>query len=762
MKELLTEFFASILGEAKEVKKPSNAKVSKGGKWYTADPESGGVYVGRVSDGKWIDPTPEENQADKERRASQKPATQKKVTAKKVPAGRKGARKRRTAAGAIELETPVTTRGGRKISAVVPMGQHTPPHEKVSNDLPDRSKKEAEQYARTRLPESNKQYYERMRKQAGQSAVRESPRHFPPSIRDTLTAAGVPEHHIQILERAANTRRISDSVPKLSNMVSADGSVEVGAGQNRSQIGEILALTLLAIQPKTERDKVAQAIRKMVGDDKDTLIDVHGKSKNGKDSWLSSAERQADAFTAMMDNQYGEGNWQIEATAWDTPGDITGIGLTQKNKGFSTDVAIRVRVQGQSKSQAVRLSLKKDGKIFLLNGTTNDMVTFALQSLPPKEKEEAAAINRALDILGSQESTDEEKKQAMLQLRTVLKLDTSTKDASVKDLAKARRKELTDKAIAILKNKNPRAARAVQKIVDFPYTQQKSAVKLGLEVKKAKPMTKAQEKEAVAAWNKRRKAVSASAQELSPEDIKLARAAHKALRELKCGNSCTQDDVVTALMAAGVMPQSAKKDANLDRMRKAVLFAAELEAYRNGSVAASVKSHKNIAVQAGNAAIEATVEDSRLKAGMMLKLQETFPIQVIASGEETMCLGGVPINKATLESMFGTSNPKEIQEGLAVEIDPETGEKILVFIAGGKPPKGRRVAIANVKARQKGIGYDNSIGLEFEARADFECAAAIANTKTDPPMNSESNQEIVTKCEKKNVQKQSDKPKKKR
>lgn len=86
MKELLTEFFASLLGEAKEVRKPDTAKVSKGGKWYTADPESGGVYVGRVDrqTGKWIDATEEEKQADKERRASQKPAA-KKGAAKKAP-----------------------------------------------------------------------------------------------------------------------------------------------------------------------------------------------------------------------------------------------------------------------------------------------------------------------------------------------------------------------------------------------------------------------------------------------------------------------------------------------------------------------------------------------------------------------------------------------------------------------------------------------------------------------------------------------------
>jgi hypothetical protein len=48
--------YFSYLHEA-EVKKPSNAKFSVGGKWYTSDPNSGGKYVGRVTQGKWIPAT---------------------------------------------------------------------------------------------------------------------------------------------------------------------------------------------------------------------------------------------------------------------------------------------------------------------------------------------------------------------------------------------------------------------------------------------------------------------------------------------------------------------------------------------------------------------------------------------------------------------------------------------------------------------------------------------------------------------------------
>lgn len=84
MKELLTEFFASILSEAKPKKpaqkkpaedpKPSNAKFTTGGRWYTADPESGGEYVGRMDHGKWLDATPEEKEEERQKRgATQQP-----------------------------------------------------------------------------------------------------------------------------------------------------------------------------------------------------------------------------------------------------------------------------------------------------------------------------------------------------------------------------------------------------------------------------------------------------------------------------------------------------------------------------------------------------------------------------------------------------------------------------------------------------------------------------------------------------------------
>jgi hypothetical protein len=743
MKELLLEFLDAILNENKTVsmEKQANGSVvpTRTGSGWRAKNMNGKLgwfnQNKKKEAEKWAkgtdDSAPKDN--DTESDVQQTEPTTEPTSTQTGPS--KGSRKRKTVAGGVELDPPVETTRGTKITAVVPFGQHTPPHEPIPSDLRDRSEQEAKRYSARSLPETNDEYYKRMIREGGKDAVRKPPIVFSRKVRATLKASGVPEHHIQVLERAVNTRLRSATLPKMSDVTGEN----VGAGKIRSQVGEIVALTLMAVQPKEQRDIVANELRSMVGDDKRTLLEAHGKN-----SWLGAGVRQADAFTAMMDNQYGEGNWTVEATAWDTPDDIAGIGLEKKNKGFSTDVALRVKVTGKDKAQVVRLSLKKDGKIFLLNGSTRDIVTFSLQALDEKDRVEITSITSSLETFKNKESSIEEKQKAKNELIKVLGLTPPISDAKLREAARLREEQLTQKALVELEKKDPNAARAVRTIVEFPEKQQNSAVKLGsaLSGKSEKPLTSAEQKQARAHWNARRKASNIN-QEVNDEDFNSALKAHKALTTLQCAKkTCSNEEMIRALMKAGAMPKSNDLTANLDRFRKAVLYAAEIEAFRTPSLKTQIKSHKQLATDAGNAAIEATVRSPELKQGMMLKLQETFPIQVIATGEETMCLGGVPINKATLEAMFGTSDPKQIQEGLVVE-ENERGEKVLVFIAG---TPGKRVPIATVKARQKGIGYDNGIGLEFAARREFECAAAIANTSTKPPMNSASNAEIVDKC----------------
>jgi hypothetical protein len=75
--------YFSYLNEA-EVKRPSNAKFSVGGKWYTSDPNSGGKYVGRVTQGKWIPAEKDKPSKPSKPAAATKPPTTKPPTKKAV------------------------------------------------------------------------------------------------------------------------------------------------------------------------------------------------------------------------------------------------------------------------------------------------------------------------------------------------------------------------------------------------------------------------------------------------------------------------------------------------------------------------------------------------------------------------------------------------------------------------------------------------------------------------------------------------------
>jgi hypothetical protein len=66
----------SILDEA-GVKKPSSAKFSSGGKWYTSDPKKGGEYVGKVVKGKFVKATKDEKKKEKKSIEQDKKAKEK-------------------------------------------------------------------------------------------------------------------------------------------------------------------------------------------------------------------------------------------------------------------------------------------------------------------------------------------------------------------------------------------------------------------------------------------------------------------------------------------------------------------------------------------------------------------------------------------------------------------------------------------------------------------------------------------------------------
>jgi len=98
-------------------------------------------------------------------------------------------------------------------------------------------------------------------------------------------------------------------------------------------------------------------------------------------------------------------------------------------------------------------------------------------------------------------------------------------------------------------------------------------------------------------------------------------------------------------------------------------------------------------------------------------------------GEEKMAIGGLSADPKTLQRVFGIDNYEDFKAGLTMKED-EDGNNYLVYES--KSPV-KVVKIAEVRVRQKGLGYASSVGLEFDIARDFGRELYDANKEEYPP-----------------------------
>lgn len=726
MNKLLKEFLSYILiNEAQGPPKPTKGN-KKGvpdnlyhrGKGMYYDSPTGGVYMGTTASGKWVpasaaDATPSG--------ADSSTATAPTPNAITKPTGKTGAFKT-FSSGVNIFDKPVTTPAGNKLVGQIPKEvakeMYAAAREEISrrtasdDRVPDMSPEQLEEYRSGGIlgpngqPETDDQFRERM-KSAGVELV-DPPRTMPDDVKETMRKAGVPERHIQIIERAMNVVRQGDK-PPLSLII--NGSV--GAGTSQSQTGEVLTLALIAVPP-AERARVIGALtttppppRKKKGEPAppappDTILN---------NSWVESATAQAEAFTSMMDREHGPGNWSVETTGWDTPGDISGVGLTEETKGFSTDGVVRIKVKGESR--VVRLSMKKDGNVYLLNGAANDVNKYALQTLTPEERDRHDKLSHARRLLKSRNS---EERKAGAQLAKELGIEGS----STKQLIAGVEQEvqnLDDEAISRLPEETQQAIRTVR---DYPARQQESAIGLGRSVTSAEGTPTDDE---------------VAAAGIAKKEVEFAKEAHRRLSTLTCAGECTEAEMQAALKAEP--PKGGIIGGDADQFRKAMLFAARIEAQRGTpeqqkQKQEALKAHIEITNEAKRAYMRALVGSQQgeggphsrsMMEGLMVSLEEKFPLSVIAGGTESMVVGGVPMDRATCREMFGTDDPEELQRSLDLVEDAD-GNTMLVVRVGE-----RQVPLAIIDVRERGIGYSGNMTVGYDMAPEFECRAAAANMR---------------------------------
>jgi hypothetical protein len=120
--------------------------------------------------------------------------------------------------------------------------------------------------------------------------------------------------------------------------------------------------------------------------------------------------------------------------------------------------------------------------------------------------------------------------------------------------------------------------------------------------------------------------------------------------------------------------------------------------------------------------IKAIPDSPELLGGVMQKLAEAFPLKVCMEGTEFMLIDGVHVTTKTLQTVFGVKTYDELNKGLTV-VQDSNGDALLVFTVGG----GKQIPVGYVDARQKGKGFEGTVGFEILCNDEFVRQCAEAN-----------------------------------
>ena len=527
--------------------------------------------------------------------------------------------------------------------------------------------------------------------------VRQEPYKVDESTRQQLKKAGFPEKYIKFLERCISTQ-VNGKKPSVTELIK-----QGGAGQIQSQFGEVMAMAFMSIKDPQMRRKFADVINSEIQKSVDEFSSPKKASPIATKEWVEASLTHAEAFDSAMDEKYGKGQWRFEGAAWDIKGDIEALGLDYKNKGFSTDVMLRVQPLKNGKpngpARAQKNSLKKDENIFFFNGSINEVNNFVLNFLDEGERKRVRGYE-AIATKGSPSNKNIEEKQAAIAAAERI---TGLKGAKAIAALKEKALVIRNKAF----NTAPKEVQdAVSKVRNFGAAQTASAEKL---IKTANTNIKNANN------------VIDNAKNIDGGDKDFAKFSYKAVKDCKASGT---KDITTCirqkLSAAG-------EDTTDDRVCKVAVLASKVAIAAGDTVAEKALSkHYNLAVEAGNALMEVLPESPELMGGLMQKLADAFPMKTCIQGEEFMCIDGMKVTQKTLQTVFGVASYDELQKGMKLKRLPN-GETILVYGAKGK--NGQDIPIGVVGARQKGKGYEGTVGFEISCSDDFALAVAEANKR---------------------------------
>ena len=402
----------------------------------------------------------------------------------------------------------------------------------------------------------------------------------------------IPKKYQTVITRLVNSQNGKQSI---TNYMSG-----VGAGQLQSQAGEILTMASIGMDDE-EFDGFISKLEEQVS--------KYPKGKKGvvTKEWLESVRHVRSVTKKRYDSQFGEGNWEIEASAWDVPNEFEALGNSDytKNKGFSSDMYVKLSVNG--KPVLDEISLKKDTTANIYNGVVTDIKSWS--SNVPK----SADIDEYKK--GEMERPVEYGKNTQtLQIdRTIL---TSESVMGNKELRQ------TLQALGVVSGDakkgykiEPKAEEIITKLESLPIPP---------------PVDLERFKQTFGTGDKTRF-----------KKFLIMHAACQRAKEISEGN--------TEKTTAGE-------------------FLNNHIGYEKGEDGkfppGSIKRYQNDTIQF-------LVEDEEAKEGCLNALAEKLPMKSLLEGEEKMAIGGLSADPKTLKRVFGIDNYEDFKAGLTIKEDED-------------------------------------------------------------------------------------------
>ncbi|MAG27038.1 hypothetical protein CMI47_15980 [Candidatus Pacearchaeota archaeon] len=178
-----------------------------------------------------------------------------------------------------------------------------------------------------------------------------------------------PKRYAKALERMMNTQANKET----SNW-KYFSDLPGGAGRISAQAGELMTMAGSAMTDE-EFEELITSLEKHEQSQIENNPDL---KKEGTriitKSWMAAARKSRKAILDRVKKQYDEGA-EIIGSSWDAEGEVEAMGLSnyKKNKGFSTDMYLKIR-KSNGEEILDEISLKKDKNINFLNKGLGDMV----------------------------------------------------------------------------------------------------------------------------------------------------------------------------------------------------------------------------------------------------------------------------------------------------------------------------------------------------------------------------------------------------